>query len=356
MANTTDQNNSGNMPDNPQLSPNERAGAVAIILSAMIVALLIIIAWWPADPTSDKNALYYFQPFHVRPVAQTGAPSSTASAETTELNKKVATLNAEITKLGNATDTASQHKLAIDKKELTEIQQKIKAATNHPATVAVSPAKDCRWTIQLGSLMLILVAACGFLGNLIHVSRSLTYYIGMQQFQRSWIPWYFIKPFTASGLALLIYFATNSGGAATTGPINLFPIMLAAGLAGLFTDIATQKLKVIFEAILKPADKSAPPVTTQPPAKTTTIDIYKVTPEKIDPAAVNPVKIPGQNIDQKTVTVTINDQPVNQPVITATLISFDYQPQGAEASKKEFVLKVIDKSANLNAQKAWKTV
>src|SRR3569833_3799656 len=106
MANTTDQNNSGNMPDNPQLSPNERAGAVAIILSAMIVALLIIIAWWPADPTSDKNALYYFQPFHVRPVTQTGAPSSTASAEPTELNKKVATLNAEIAKLGNATDTA----------------------------------------------------------------------------------------------------------------------------------------------------------------------------------------------------------------------------------------------------------
>lgn len=353
-------------PDVHQLSSNEQAWAVAIVLGVMAIVLFIIIAWWPADPTYDKNALYSCRPFHVHQVNQsnqaettqaTGAPATNKS-DSAMLNQKLAELKADIEKLQKLTDSASQNALTADKKNLAEMQDKLKNlktqdADKHQNTnMKAGSNKDSHCTIQLGSLLLILVAAWGFLGNMIHVSKSLTYYIGTKAFQRSWIPWYFIKPFTASGLALLVYFATSSVGSGSTkltDSINLFPIMLTAGLAGLFTDIAIKKLKLVFEAILSPAD-SAP----KSPVKKASVDMSKVEPDKIDPNGDNKIKIPGENLDPKTVVVKINGKEIVKPQVTATQISFSYQPEGEDKTKSEFLLTVTDVSANLNAEKNWK--
>jgi len=132
--------------------------------------------------------------------------------------------------------------------------------------------------------------------------------------------------------------------------------MLTAGLVGLFTDIATQKLKAIFEAILKPADTHPGATNTPLPQQATKaamVDMTKVSPEKINANGINHVKIPGQNLNLKNLIVTINNQPIDKSAITitATEISFDYTP--ADATVTEFLLSVKDTTANLDARKTW---
>ncbi|SEM69270.1 hypothetical protein SAMN05192574_101490 [Mucilaginibacter gossypiicola] len=375
-------NDAAGQPDNPQLSAKEQFTVVALVVSAMIISMFIIIAWWPADPTTNKNALYLNKPFHVRPIAPAGnetksadgKPKATVADTIVILTKKLAEQQKHSETLAKDTNPDSVKALEVLKKVIEETQNALKKLKDKQEALehicaAKCVRKECPGssekicTIQLGNLLLILVAAAGFLGNLIHVSRSLTFYIGMKRFQRSWYPWYIIKPFTASGLALLIYFATNgTSGSGTTdqgAPINLTAIMLTAGLVGLFTDIATQKLKVIFEAILKPADThsgAGNAASPQPAAKAATVDMNKVSPEKIDAKGVNHVKIPGQNLNLKNLIITINNQVIDKSTITitATEISFDYAP--ADATATEFVLSVKDAAANLDAKKTWTIV
>ncbi|GAB3912602.1 hypothetical protein [Mucilaginibacter boryungensis] len=359
MANDTGQ------PDVPQLSSTEQTGAVAIVLGTFIFLLFIIFAWWPADPGLDRNASFVNRPFHVRPVS---APATTAgTAEADAAQKKLAVLTVEITKLGKPTDTVAKKTLEADLKLQKELQDNLTKLKEKAAAMKLVGVKP-HCTIQLGNLLLILVAAFGFLGNMIHVSRSLTYYIGMKLFQRSWIAWYFIKPFMAAGLALIVYLATNSSVPAAGTPVNLFTIMLTAGLTGLFTDVALQKLKIVFDALVfggpnptgtPPGDgkgggaggNGGPNPNGDPAAKKVSVDMSKVVPVKIDPKAVNHVKIPGANLDPKTIVVTINDEVVAKPRVTAADISFDYQPTDAALTK--FVLKVTDGTPNLKEEKTW---
>lgn len=367
--------NDPGQPDDPQLSSTDQAVAVAIVLGTFIFLLFIICAWWPADPGSDRNALFVKCAFHVRPTSAPVIPTGTAAptADVDALNKKLTDLNATIAKLGKPTDTVAKKTLEADLKQGQELQDKLKnlkdkAAADQKAVVAKPEAAKPHGTIQLGNLLLILVAAFGFLGNMIHVSRSLTYYFGMKLFQRSWIAWYFIKPFMAAGLALLVYLATNSSAPAAGTPVNLFAIMLTAGLTGLFTDVALQKLKAVFDAVVfsNPNPPATPPGGNKgggaggnggtnpngtPTAYKASVDMSKVVPDKITPKAVNQVKIPGANLDAKTIVVTINDQAVVKPTVTATEISFDYQP--ADPALTKFVLKVTDGTPNLKEEKTW---
>jgi len=358
------------MPDVPQLSRSEQAGAVLIVLGAMAITLFIIIALWPSDTSHKKDTLYSCRPFHVQPTTSLNQARTSIDDTTYDnqpefklLNKKVADLKAKIDGMGKPTDTDSLNALAAEKKSLTETQDKLKnlktqdEVKHQNADMKAGSLKDDWCTIQLGNLLLVLVAACGFLGNMIHVSKSLTFHIGMKKFQRSWLPWYFIKPFTASGLALLIYFATSKeGGGTTNDPINLFPIMLTAGLAGLFTDIAIKKLRVVFEAILTPADAhpTAAGSVAKPAVKRSSVDMSKVVPDKIDPRGDNKIKIPGENLDPKTVVVKINGKEIVKPLVTATEINFSYRPADGDEAKSEFLLTVTDASANLKEEKNWK--
>ena len=124
-------------------------------------------------------------------------------------------------------------------------------------------------TIHLNTILFFLVALSGFLGSMIHLSSSLTNYIGAGQLQSNWLPWYFVKPFTAMGVALVFYFVLKAGlvGLETGVGINPFGIVVISALAGLFTDKATLKLEEIFTTIFKPQDQR---------------------PDKIDPVALEP--------------------------------------------------------------------
>ncbi|WDF76998.1 hypothetical protein PQ469_24245 [Mucilaginibacter sp. KACC 22773] len=254
-----------NQPEAP-LSSNEKTVAGILLILFILLPILTIIAHWPSEPPPTANAVYKYSLFDV----------SLLKATTT-----------------------------------------VKQVAGKPVSVVTEPTGGIHWS----TLALILVAAAGFLGNMVHISLSLTAYIGSCSFKRSWILWYFIKPFSAAGLALFLYFGLNSGTSAA--PLNLMSIMAAGTLAGLFTDIATQKLKEIFEAIFKPTNNLPDKLGTAG-AKAMKIDLEHMQPPKINPAGANKVTIPGTDLDGTKLVIKINDVEVSKPTVTPTLISFDY--------------------------------
>src|SRR5476651_1394775 len=166
------------------------------------------------------------------------------------------------------------------------------------------------------SVVLTMVAIAGFLGNLIHVSTSFVVFVGAKKYASSWSLWYVVKPFTAAALALVVFFALNSTG--TTMPTNLNGVLATAALSGLFTDIATQKLREIFTAIFKPDNTLPGKITDE--TKTASINIAAIKPAKVDLHAPNMFEIPGKNLDPKNIVVKINNLNVDAITVTANLI------------------------------------
>lgn len=105
-------------------------------------------------------------------------------------------------------------------------------------------------TAEGGLLLLVLVF--GALGAYIHTVTSFVDYVGNRRLTSSWIWWYFMRPFIGSALALIFYVAIRGGffaQEAQTGDINPFGIAALAGLAGLFSKQATDKLKEVFDTL-----------------------------------------------------------------------------------------------------------
>jgi hypothetical protein len=237
-------------------------------------------------------------------------------------------VKAEAERVANALKAAAE-KAAADKKV--------------PCTKVTVP---CSCTIQFGALILILVAAAGFLGNMVFVASSFATFVGADKFRRSWILWYFVKPFTASGLAVFLYLAlnnSNTGPGAPGGPVNLNGIIAMAALAGLFTDTATQKLKEIFTAIFKPTD-NRPDKLTDPSVKVVSVDLSTMHPDKIDVNQPNNFLITGQNLDPKNIIVSINGKNIAPAALTVTptLLKFTYTVDPADKALNKFTLLITD--------------
>jgi hypothetical protein len=87
--------------------------------------------------------------------------------------------------------------------------------------------------LDLETVYLSLVALVGALGAFIHLATSFTEFLGNRTFIASWKWWYALRPFIGSALALMVYFAA------------------LAGLAGMFSKQATDKLREVFENLFK---------------------------------------------------------------------------------------------------------
>jgi len=208
-------------------------------------------------------------------------------------------------------------------------------------------------TIQFNTVLLILVAAAGFLGNMVHISTSFTTFIGAGQFKRSWILWYCVKPFTASALALIVYFAFRAGFLSASdggNNLNLYGIMSISALAGLFTDAATQKLKEVFEVIFRPKEQR--PNALQSDVKPAFIGIL---PGKLNVKGPNDIVINGTNLDKQKLIITINDTqvPDKQITIASTLIHVSYILTDADKAKNQLILNISDDGGKALFSKKW---
>ena len=71
---------------------------------------------------------------------------------------------------------------------------------------------------------------------------------------RSWIWWYLLRPYVGVPLAVLFYFVVRAGflsSGVSAGEVNRFGIAAIAGLVGMFSVKATDKLKELFDTLFK---------------------------------------------------------------------------------------------------------
>jgi hypothetical protein len=115
------------------------------------------------------------------------------------------------------------------------------------------------WT-TLEERLVLLVVVAGALGSYIHSATSYADFRGNRQFGPSWLLWYILRPFIGVSLALVVYFAIRggllsmvlSGDAATDATkINPFGIAAIAGLTGMFSKQAADKLAEVFSTLFK---------------------------------------------------------------------------------------------------------
>jgi hypothetical protein len=103
--------------------------------------------------------------------------------------------------------------------------------------------------------VLIMVILMGTLGGLLRLVSSFAKYIGNRQLLRSWIPYYIVMPIEGGALAPLIYLLLRVGllsPAASNndaGNLNVFGVYAIAGLTGLFSSQAMEKLAEVFAVI-----------------------------------------------------------------------------------------------------------
>ena len=113
----------------------------------------------------------------------------------------------------------------------------------------------CRRT-TFDERLLLLVIVTGMLGAFVHGATSLADYIGNNNFNRSWTWFYLLRPAVGMALALVFYFVIRGGFLSTTGgaqDINPYGIAALAGLVGMFSKQATDKLSEVFGTLFRSA-------------------------------------------------------------------------------------------------------
>lgn len=114
------------------------------------------------------------------------------------------------------------------------------------------------WSAERGMFLLAILA--GLLGSFIHAAQSFAAYVGNQQMKMSWTLWYVIRPPIGAVLGLVFYVllragftsATSSGVGSAANMVNPYGVIAFGVLAGCFSQMATKKLKEVFEALFRP--------------------------------------------------------------------------------------------------------
>jgi hypothetical protein len=105
--------------------------------------------------------------------------------------------------------------------------------------------------------LLLLVAVLSALGSYVHAAQSFVDFAGNRRLVVSWVWWYPFRIFIGVALAEIFYFAIRAGFFGTDTPtqfINPYGIAAVAGLVGLFSKQATDKLREVFETLFRTAE------------------------------------------------------------------------------------------------------
>ena len=307
--------------DPKPLSIVEKYVAGILLVFFIVAPAVFIIAHWPdriPGPKENFKPLYINEPFHVRLAY---VPDSACCSDTVyprpPIRKKTPSTAADTTK--------KPGQLPVDTVAAGTADTGQMRTPGHPVSYLVTDLLD------LNILVLMLVAAGGFLGNMIYVATSFTTFVGSDKFSRSWLLWYFVKPFTAAALAMGLYFVFRGGFlnyAEDAAGINLYGVITIALLAGLFTDKATLKLKEVFEVIFTLKKDERTDTLASPQFK-----FNAITPATLSKTDKNSIVITGENFDKGTLHFAINDVqiPVDQISKTPTNITIIYSVPPAPA-------------------------
>lgn len=106
-------------------------------------------------------------------------------------------------------------------------------------------------------MLIGVLALLGALGGALHAASSFVDYVGNRQLVRSWTWWYLARAPIGACLALILYFVIRGGLLPSAsgngdGQLNIYGLAALAAMAGLCSEVATQKFREIFEAAFQP--------------------------------------------------------------------------------------------------------
>lgn len=125
------------------------------------------------------------------------------------------------------------------------------AATPGPKTLSIF---GISFTTSPDTALILLVVLASSLGSYVHAATSFTDFVGNRRLASSWAWWYVLRVSIGGTLALLFYFAVRGGffGVDTTSDkVNPYGVAALAGLVGLFSKQATDKLREIFDTLFR---------------------------------------------------------------------------------------------------------
>jgi hypothetical protein len=239
---------------------------VWILTVGVYLTGLFLLAWplllsWP-PPTADRTAL------DQAAAASTAAESlgktkelfAQAAQETAQKSAAAAKnapegspLKTEAAKDQSASEQAAKEKEDAQRDRLDKLKvQKAEADKFATQEDSVKTLFGGRVSRDVDLMLLVLLA--GALGAWIHVGRSYVDFVGNRVFRLSWIPWYLLHPLLGSGLALIFYLSVRGGFFTTNtkaNEVNPYGITAIAGLVGLFSKQATNKLAELFDTLFK---------------------------------------------------------------------------------------------------------
>ncbi len=112
--------------------------------------------------------------------------------------------------------------------------------------------------ISVDLRLLAVVVLTGALGGQIHTLRSFSSFVGNRKLKTSWLIQYILMPFVAASLALVFYFVMRAGffsANTTTQNMNVYGFAGLAGLVGLFSTMAVNKLRRMAIELLGPLEE-----------------------------------------------------------------------------------------------------
>lgn len=319
-----------------EITPAGKFWGGFLLISFTSAAIVFLFAFWPDKVPDIKDVhsegKYDFKLFSLRLLTTC---DSTVSDGKEAVKHGPVKRDAVKTDSVRAADSAGQ--AALVKGSADSV---VSEKTKLPCGCLCYDKKISHRMIDLNTVFLVLVALMGFLGNMIHIATSFTTFIGNGNFKRSWITWYIVKPFTAAALAIIFYLMVRAGflnNGSDAKDVNLYGILSLAAMTGLFTDIATLKLKEIFETAFRPKD--------QRDDKLTTFSIDAIVPDTLAKGN-NALTLKGKGLDTKKLTIKIDDQDVTNPTVTSDAISFSFTVAATAESPSQVVLVVLDDSKN----------
>jgi len=108
------------------------------------------------------------------------------------------------------------------------------------------------YTITLNMSLLIVGAAAGVVGSVIHQSIVFAQRAGLETLERGFVWWYLLRPAWSALLGSVVVIAVNTGlisiGDETTSTAGMTVLVMTGCLSGLFTDEAMRRLRPLLGA------------------------------------------------------------------------------------------------------------
>jgi len=321
-------------PNGNEITKSGKIIAGILLISFTLLAIVAIIAHWPDRlPRPNGPTKYCYKLFAVNYADTNGLSNSDTSTFSRTM---------DTTKAGKPDSNGVV--VVVDSLPV----HRSKIVTDSNAVCKAGCVKKCKCcTIDLNTLLLLLVAIAGFLGNLIHISASFTNFVGAGKFKRSWALWYCVKPFTAAALAIGLYVVFRAGflnSTEATASVNLYGVVAMGFFAGLFTDKATDKLKEVFGVIFQSSMTRPDAIDTTHKPAAVAPTVTDISPTSLVVNTLTPMIITGTALDTAGLVVTVGGTAIADTDLTktATSITFNY----TAAAAGDLVVVVTDDKGN----------